>query len=692
MIQKAFKQITHTYSLLAFSESSAVGLIIALLTLTIPNTGICGVVAIAFTMLLNILLKVPHEHHRITLFNGLMVGLCCGMVYVISPFLMLIIIVGCVMSIMLSMNLNSILTEKTLIPIFNTPFAISIAILFLAVQSYGTLEHTQYRAFPSISMPLVFECFFRSFGMVILMPHVIFGIAVFALVALTSQYLAFVAIVSYTIGFYTFNTLNGIEYSDFMARNGFNLFLPALVLAMFTVPSFSSFALCILSAVVSSVVIVAMHNFFSTVHMPITTLPFLFTTITILFALKKRTNNVSPVLNIFPVLPSESFEKARFSNGRMNVMLPHLHLPYFGTWSVYQGFNGKYTHQKDWRYATDFHIILDDKPYSGDGSKLEDYYAYGKPVTSPVYGTVCAVQNSVEDNQVGNVNQAENWGNYVLIYAGVNCYIMVSHLQYSSVKVCIGEYITPSIVIGLCGNSGRSPRPHIHIHVQKTSQIGSETMPFRFLNVIKNNNQFCLSSIPKEGETFKNAHASEIQQSLKMQVGVAKTYAGFGVSTHIITDVDFYGNLSVVTLGGAKAAFIQNQNCLSFYERNSVKDNILDSIILACGFTPFSGEIWQDSPPISFFPIGRFRKVFYGQFVMFVKTESNFRRVFDYSTSTWVQEGKHQISIFNLFKTSIKTRCIIGLNGIEEIAVTRGVKDGKVAEIITLQEIKISAK
>jgi hypothetical protein len=36
-------------------------------------------------------------------------------------------------------------------------------------------------------------------------------------------------------------------------------------------------------------------------------------------------------------------------------------------------------------------------------------------------------------------------------------------------------------LLGLCGNSGYSPQPHIHIQAQATEQVGAPTLPFSFV-------------------------------------------------------------------------------------------------------------------------------------------------------------------------------------------------------------------
>jgi hypothetical protein len=62
-------------------------------------------------------------------------------------------------------------------------------------------------------------------------------------------------------------------------------------------------------------------------------------------------------------------------------------LPFYGTWLVTQGHEGKLTHRDEWKYAWDF-VVCDEKgmEFTDEGSKPEDYYCFGKPVLAPADG------------------------------------------------------------------------------------------------------------------------------------------------------------------------------------------------------------------------------------------------------------------------------------------------------------------
>ena len=125
--------------------------------------------------------------------------------------------------------------------------------------------------------------------------------------------------------------------------------------------------------------------------------------------------------------------------------------------------------------------------YSGDGTKLTDYYAYGQPVLAAADGQVIAVLNDEPedtsllqrpgealDAYVKRIIERQNQqlargargivGNHVLIQHGQE-YSLYAHLQPGSVKVKTYETVTRGQPIALVGSSGSSTEPHLHLHV-----------------------------------------------------------------------------------------------------------------------------------------------------------------------------------------------------------------------------------
>lgn len=166
-------------------------------------------------------------------------------------------------------------------------------------------------------------------------------------------------------------------------------------------------------------------------------------------------------------------------------------LPVAGTWYVPVGPSLDTPHR--WVTNQEFAVDLgalggDGKTHKGDGSKVEDYYAYGREVLAVGDGeVVAAVTDGVEDparlprpgesyadfekrtlagqNELLAKGPAAPLGNYVVIRHAGNEYSHYAHLKPGSVRVKAGETIKRGQVIGQLGHSGNSTEPHLHFQM-----------------------------------------------------------------------------------------------------------------------------------------------------------------------------------------------------------------------------------
>ncbi|MBK8507042.1 MAG: M23 family metallopeptidase [Saprospiraceae bacterium] len=102
----------------------------------------------------------------------------------------------------------------------------------------------------------------------------------------------------------------------------------------------------------------------------------------------------------------------------------------------------------------------------------------------PAHAVVEEVILYVEDNPVGAYNTRQNWGNTIVLKHAEGLYTKLSHLRKGSIKVVKGEYVKKGMLLAACGNSGRSPEPHLHFQVQTTPYIGSRTLAYPFASYI----------------------------------------------------------------------------------------------------------------------------------------------------------------------------------------------------------------
>lgn len=157
-----------------------------------------------------------------------------------------------------------------------------------------------------------------------------------------------------------------------------------------------------------------------------------------------------------------------------------LSLPFKGRWLVHWGGDTKelnYHHDvPNQRFAFDFLGVGDNgETRKGDGTKNEDYYAFGREVLAPADGVVTDVITGARDNVPGSMNSYSALGNAVFIQHSEYEVSVIAHLKLGSVRAKRGQKVKRGEVIGLCGNSGNSSEPHIHFHLMNTPVIQDAT-------------------------------------------------------------------------------------------------------------------------------------------------------------------------------------------------------------------------
>lgn len=148
-----------------------------------------------------------------------------------------------------------------------------------------------------------------------------------------------------------------------------------------------------------------------------------------------------------------------------------LRLPVRGAWTVlWGGDTPEQNHHvavPNQRYAVDL-LVLDEKQLSheGDGSRNEDYFAFGRDVVAPADGDVIEVWRGVRDNPPGSPNPDAPFGNAVFLRHREGEISVLAHLRQGSLRVAVGDHVARGHVLASCGNSGNSTEPHLHYHLQ----------------------------------------------------------------------------------------------------------------------------------------------------------------------------------------------------------------------------------
>lgn len=103
--------------------------------------------------------------------------------------------------------------------------------------------------------------------------------------------------------------------------------------------------------------------------------------------------------------------------------------------------------------------------HRGDGTKREDYFAFGREVVAAVPGRVVVAIDGVPDNTPQFSSQLYTAGNEVVIRGRDSLYTSYIHLKQGSVRVKVGDEVAEGQPIAECGCSGGAGLPHLHFGV-----------------------------------------------------------------------------------------------------------------------------------------------------------------------------------------------------------------------------------
>lgn len=185
-------------------------------------------------------------------------------------------------------------------------------------------------------------------------------------------------------------------------------------------------------------------------------------------------------------------------------------LPFSGVWWVLWGgetiLENYHAGNRAQRHAYDILIWNDGGTFQGDGTRNEDYWAWGQEVLAPAAGTVVAAFDELADNTPGSLNPSQPLGNHVAIETADGEYLFLAHLQEGSIHVAEDDRVEAGAVIGLTGNSGNSSEPHLHIHLQNSPDVADPEafgLPLEFVDYLANGEPV-ESGIPVQGTFIQN--------------------------------------------------------------------------------------------------------------------------------------------------------------------------------------------
>lgn len=145
------------------------------------------------------------------------------------------------------------------------------------------------------------------------------------------------------------------------------------------------------------------------------------------------------------------------------------------------------------RYSYDF-VVTDaqGRMYSGDGSRNEDWFGWGTPVSAPAAGKVIRAVDGIVDNQKGTrppftrdqfiADPSLMWGNHIEIDHGNGEISMLAHMRKGSLRVKVGDNVDAGAIVGAMGFSGDAFLVHLHYDLKSAPGFDADGLPSPFNN------------------------------------------------------------------------------------------------------------------------------------------------------------------------------------------------------------------
>ena len=435
-------------------------------------------------------------------FNSLLVGLGMGVFYQPGFQFFILLIFTSLLTLLLTVMMEGVIGKYGL-PFLSLSFLLGIWLVTLASREFTALTISErgiyhmnemysigglsmvktYNWFQELPLHESIKLYFRSLGAIFFQYHMFAGILV-AIGLLIYSRIAFVlSLLGFFSAFFYYQFIGANIYELSYGYIGFNFILTAIAIGgYFIIPSGFSFLWVILLTPLISIFLTSTNAVFGLFQLSVFSLPFNLTVLLFLYILKFRDRSftkpeivgfqqISPEKNLY----SQLNYKGRF--GKYPAV--SIALPFWGDWKVTQAHNGLLTHQGDWKHAWDFEVVDGEGlSFADDGHFREQYYCFHKPVLAPADGWVEEITDEVDDNDIGQVNLEQNWGNTIVIKHFDHFYSKLSHLEKGSFKVKKNDFVKKGDILAACGNSGRSPIPHLHFQLQANPFIGSKTLDY----------------------------------------------------------------------------------------------------------------------------------------------------------------------------------------------------------------------
>lgn len=601
-----------SYGQIFFSLDTWLAVLLLVLSLLDIRVGFGGLLAVVLTNFIAHVLGFSKDKIRNGLygFNAVFVGMCLMNKFYFTASFAALFIFAVLLMFMLTVLIETVFSKQKL-PVLTFPFVLTMLIVDLSYPSfsyimpiapfdrYTTLLAKQMdvpwygliHSMDNITLPLPLFYYFKTLASVFFTDSIMVGVLIAIGLLLHSRIKSTVAFLGFIGAYYSLMAL-GVDI-QVLTRDlgGINYIFWGMAMgSFFIIPNVYSYLLVICLTPALFLFYAGTESLFASRGLSSYTLAFSFLSILVLVILRQRSIGR---FFIFPAIQHYDPEKTVYKNVNhisrfANDLLFKMQLPFVGEWKVSQGYNGQITHLGDWGRALDFVITDEDnKTYSGSGVYKEDYYCFNKPVFAPADGYVYQISNHTDDNAINEVDTNKNWGNTIIINHLNGIFTQISHLEKDSFKVRVGDYVPKGTLLATCGNSGRSPEPHVHFQVQHSPEIGAITQPYPIAYFFETRNGqtvLHINKIPQMGMAVSNVQSmSFISSSFQFTPGrtLHVTHNGKEFEWEIATNA--YNQLYISCSKSKSTAYIANDGTMFyFYDFEGKKSSPLYLFYRSC--------------------------------------------------------------------------------------------------------------
>ncbi|MEI6764248.1 MAG: urea transporter [Bacteroidota bacterium] len=709
------RSVLNSYTQIFFSDNNKFALLLIIVTFFDPVAGLSGMLCVVLSNVMAYV--IGFNRHNIKSgfygFNSLLVGLGLGVYYQLNIEFVFLLFFASLLTLFLTVVLEGVIGKYGL-PFLSISFLLGFWMLALAARNFTHLELSErgifilndmyrigglgavriYLWFDNLQLHESIRLYFKSLGAIFFQYHLLAGIIIAFGLLLYSRIAFLLSLVGFYAAyfFYYFIGADIGQLTD--SYIGFNFILSSIAIGgFFIISSRYSFLWVLLLTPVIAVLINASTTVLGVYQLPIYSLPFNVMVLVFLYVLKFRERffhkpelvliqHFSPEKNLY----TQVNNKERFRHAYYTAFS----LPFWGEWTITQGHDGEYTHKKDWRHAWDFEIKDEDRmAFRGTGRSKEDYYCYNKPLVAPFAGWVEEIVDDIDDNEIGQINTEQNWGNTIVLKHIEGLYTKLCHIKKGSFKVSKGDYVKKGDIIAHCGNSGRSPQPHLHFQVQSTPFIGSKTLDYPLGHyILKNDGNYELRS-------FSKPHIDDIVTPVERDLSLFKAFhfipgqklaytvynaAGAEIKTYeweVVADI-FNNTYIWCSATRSKIYFRFDDQILYFTAFEGKKNTLLYFYYLA--YYKVLLGYYKNLVITDIFPVNTVRRPllmivqdFTAPFVMFMKTKFSLTytdRTSDLSESSINMKSSVEASVAGFMTRKFEFETFIRHNRIEKFTIT----------------------